>query len=167
MVNIRCELPGDEAAIRRVHLEAFSTPVEADLTDALRKSEAFVPGLSFLAELNGEVVGHAFFTEVLVGDRKLISLAPLAVRPNWQRQGIGSLLVHMGLEESRKVGYGAAVLLGDPRYYGRLGFVPASKYELSCRWCVGDEFQVYLLHPLGLMGVSGEVIYPSPFNDIE
>lgn len=63
-----------------------------------------------------------------------VGLAPLAVRPDLQSQGVGAALVHHGVEDCRHRNLGLVVVLGHPGYYTRLGFLPAPPTELRCKW---------------------------------
>lgn len=88
---------------------------------------AAVAGLDLLATSGGEVAGHVLGGRGRLGDRDAIGLAPLAVRPSFQRQGIGSRLVQEFLARANAAGWPLVVLLGDPRYYSRFGFEPAGR----------------------------------------
>ena len=126
---IREEQSGDLAAIRRVILEAFDGPAEADLVEKLRANGKF--RLSLVAELDGQVVGHILFTVVSIEDAdpcpRTLGLAPLAVLSEFQRKGIGSALMHSSLERCREMGHDAIVVVGHPEYYPKFGFLPASR----------------------------------------
>ena len=103
----------------------FSDGKEQDLVVALRNSEAYVPELSLVAEVDGKIVGHIMFTEAEVGNRTELVLAPLAVLPEHQRQGIGTALIVEGHRIARELGYGYSVVLGSEKYYPRFGYIPA------------------------------------------
>lgn len=165
--EIRPEAPGDEAAIHAVHLAAFPSPGEAGLVDALRRRAE--PYLAWVAESGGEVVGHILFTPVTLPGRddvKLLGLAPMAVLPGRQNQGIGSALVRAGLAGCRELAprVRGVVVLGHPEYYPRFGFRPASRFGLGCEYEVPDEvFLAQELVPGGLEGVAGTVRYHEAF----
>lgn len=148
MITLRAEAAADIPAVHRVNELAFGRPGEADLVDALRAAAR--PYISLVAAEEGQVVGHIFFSPVTLEDSAcaILGLAPMAVLPEHQRRGVGSQLVRAGLEECRRIGCDAVVVLGHPEYYPRFGFVPASRKGLRCEYPVPDEvFMVTELRP--------------------
>jgi putative acetyltransferase len=169
-IVIRGETAADQAGIRRVHERAFPGPAEAAIVDALRAAGAVI--LSLVAVPAGEagqgaapvVWGHVLFSPVRIatpaGERAAVGLAPLAVDPERQRQGIGGRLVREGLDLLRREGHRAVVVLGHSDYYPRFGFAPASRFGL--RWehpCADESFMAVALDPHGLDGLTGVVRY--------
>lgn len=131
---IRREGSGDAAAIREITVAAFGRTAEATLVDELRESEAWLPALSMVAlSLAGdpEVVGHVLCTRGHVGDAPVLALGPLSVRPDRQRSGVGSALMHAVLGAGDALGEPLVTLLGDPGYYRRFGFRPSEEYQIS------------------------------------
>lgn len=168
-MNIRPEQPEDGAAIRQVVEAAFGRVAEADLVDKLRShGKAMV---SLVAEADRQLVGHILFSEVILDVNpkavKVIGLAPLAVAPAWQKQGVGSQLTQVGLATCRAAGYDAAIVLGHPEYYPRFGFVPASRYGVHSEYNVRDEvFMAMELHTGALAGCAGLARYQPEFNEV-
>jgi len=165
---IRGERTGDSEPIHAVNVAAFPTDAEARLVDALR---AQVHGfVSLVAELDDTVVGHIAFSPVTIGDdpdERVLGLAPMAVRPDRQGQGVGSALVTAGLQACRDAGAVAVVVLGHPDYYPRFGFRPASRFGLSCEYDVPDEaFMALELKPGTLSSCHGMVRYHPAFQDV-
>ena len=164
---IREERQGDEERIRGVNLAAFETSLEADLVDALRRQAT--PLVSLVAEDDANVIGHILFSPVaLASDPGLIlmGLAPMAVVPSRQRQGIGSTLVREGLERCRQLNVAAVVVLGHSEYYPRFGFLPAVCLSLRSEYDVPDEaFMVRELQDGVLRGLSGTIRYHPVFAD--
>ncbi len=166
MLILREERNLDQDAVRRVNEEAFGRDGEADLVDALRQNSPL--HISLVAELDGEVVGHILFSPVTIESEAdaftALGLAPMAVLPQFQNQGIGSRLVREGLEKCREVGQYVVVVLGHPNYYPRFGFVPAKQKGLSCEYPVPDEaFMMTELEPGALAGRKGLVKYRPEF----
>ena len=163
-VSIRLEEPRDAADVRETHEQAFGTLIEARLVDALRGAPH---SLSLVATMNDRVVGHILFMPVTIEPPvtvRVAGLAPMAVRPMYQRQGVGSQLVRAGLEECRQRGYTAVVVVGHPEYYPRFGFVPAHKKGLDCEFPVPQEaFMVFELDAGALTGLRGVVRYRAEF----
>jgi putative acetyltransferase len=168
-VMIRGEASEDRLAIHRVNALAFERPNEARLVDALR--DAACPCISLVAVDGERVVGHILFTPVAVesasGTWMALGLAPMAVLPECQRQGIGSRLVREGLVGCARQGHLVVVVLGHPHYYPRFGFVPAVPKGLRCEYPVPDEvFMVAELVPGALKGRSGLVTYRREFAEV-
>lgn len=165
---IRQETAADIAAIHAVNAAAFETAAEADLVDSLRARAADV--ISLVAECDGEIVGHILFSPVSLAsspELKIMGLAPMAVAPSHQRSGIGSVLVRAGLEQCKRQGAAAAVVLGHPAYYPRFGFVPSVRYGIDSEYDVPqDVFMLMELVPGALQGASGTVRYHAAFRDL-
>ena len=168
MVIIRPETPDDTPEVRRINELAFGQPAEADLVDRLR--QACADSLSLVAEDDG-VVGHILFTPVVIESKERrvtgMGLAPMAVLPDRQQQGIGSRLVTRGLDLLRDRRCPFVVVVGHPEYYPRFGFERASRHGLASQWDgVPDEaFMALILDPLVMTGVSGIPRYRDEFND--
>jgi len=124
--TIRSERPGDYHAIAQVNALAFQASGEPALVALLRATAPFDPDLSLVAVVDGEVVGHALFVarEMRIGGETVLAaeLAPLAVRPDHQRSGIGGALLAEGHRRARAKGCALAYLLGHPSYYPRFGY---------------------------------------------
>ena len=136
MLTIRRETTEDIAAIRYVNEQAFGQNEEAELVEKLRNRAAL--SLSLIAVQKNEIVGHIAFSPVVIESERssfeAITLAPIAVLPEYQRQGIGGQLARAGLEECRNLGHEIVVVLGHPTYYPRFGFVPAKPKGISCEF---------------------------------
>jgi putative acetyltransferase len=132
-VIVRRERPQDAAAIRTLTRAAFGREPEADLVDALRAdSEAYINALSLVAEgADGQVVGHVICSRARIGEAPALGLGPLSVAPDAQGRGVGSALVHAVLGAADAMDEPVVVLLGDPRYYARFGFVLASEHAIE------------------------------------
>jgi putative acetyltransferase len=166
-MTIRLERPEDASRVRHVNELAFGQPLEADLVDRLRP--VCTNSLSLVAE-DDAVVGHILFTPVVIEGtaREVLGmgLAPMAVLPGHQRQGIGSQLVRRGLDILRERGCPFVVVVGHPEYYPRFGFKPASTHGIVSQWeGVPDAaFMVLVLDARVMTGVSGVAKYREEFN---
>lgn len=163
---IRVEIPVDAPGIDALLRQAFKGDDEAELVQQLREDGLLTLGI-VATDDEGGVVGYAAFSPVDVGgeDRQWVALAPLAVEEALRRQGLAEKLVYEGLDSLNEFGYAAVVVLGDPAYYQRFGFVPAARHQLTCRWPDTEEaFQVYALAEDALTDADGEVVFSAPFN---
>jgi len=167
-MEIRAERPGDVARIRSINLAAFTGAAEANLVDALRSDAK--PLISLVAEIDREIVAHILFSPVVISSHPEVlamGLAPMAVIPARQRQGIGSALVEQGVEECRRIGAAAIVVLGHPEFYPRFGFSPASRFGLRCEYAVPNEaFMTMELARGVLTGKDGVVTYHPAFKSL-
>lgn len=127
LMIVRPEHPKDIEEIRALITTAFdgapySDGTEGAIVDALRKGGAL--SVSLVAERGGEIVGHVAFSPVQIDGNELrwYGLGPVAVRPDRQRQGIGTRLIEAGLDQIKSMGAAGCVVLGYPGYYSRFGF---------------------------------------------
>lgn len=169
MSVVRRETEADHLAVRQVNERAFERASEADLVDALRKSVE--PHISLVAEQDGQIVGHIFFSPVVIeseaSEFTALGLGPMAVLPEFQNQGIGSELMRRGLEECLSMGHDVVVVVGHPDYYPRFGFAPAHRKGLRCEYAVPDEvFMVAELRQGALAGRTGLVKYHHEFSRV-
>jgi putative acetyltransferase len=128
--EIRPETDADAGAVRALLLDAFPTAAEADLTEALRRDGDLALGLVAVSREGLE--GYVAFSRALIDGRPALALAPVAVRKDRRVEGVGSRLVRAGLRDLETRFVGHVVVLGDPLWYERFGFVPAP--GLACRW---------------------------------
>lgn len=165
---IREEQLTDRSAIRSVLLAAFDDSMEADLVDRLRDN--CPERVSLVATLRNVLVGYLLFTpseiETSRGTIKGWALGPMAVHPDYQRSGIGSQLVHVGLAMLRERKALFVVVLGHPGYYPKFGFRAAARWHLRSEWDVPEEaFMILSLEPEFMMPVGGIVSYRKEFRD--
>jgi putative acetyltransferase len=161
---VRTEEPGDEEGIRRVQRAAFGREAEAELVDVVRDVAAGL--LSLVAVEGGELVGHVLFTPVAVGRGAAVGLGPIAVLPAHQGRGVGSALVREGLTRLRAAGHGAVIVVGEPRYYRRFGFVPASRFGVRWDRAVSDEVFMALELRGGTLAEGGVVRFHGAFEGV-
>ena len=169
-MEIRPEQVDDIDAVHQVNVRAFGRENEANLVVRLRGG---VSTFSFVAVKLDRVVGHVLFSPVLIdgeceGERLVLGLAPAAVMPEHQGQGIGSLLIQQGLKESARLGAQAIVVVGAPEYYRRFGFRSAKEQGLRCEYDVPDDsFMVLELVQGTLKNCAGIVKYRPEFSMVE
>jgi putative acetyltransferase len=165
--TIRAETEGDQAALGEVHRLAFGRDDEGRLVDALRAGGAV--RVSLVAEEAGRCIGHILFSALTIvterGEVEALALAPLAVVPDRQRRGVGSMLVRDGLRACAERGHRIVIVLGHPGFYPRFGFSASLAERLSAPYS-GAAFMALELAPGALDGVAGAVKYPPPFEGL-
>lgn len=164
-VVIRPRLASDDATIRQLNDRAFGSTYESGLIEALRAAGLAVVEL---VDADGDdIVGHILFSElgVTIDGRRIrsLALAPMAVRQDRRKQGIGGALVQAGLREARASGWQAVIVLGHPGYYPRFGFSADRARPLDAPFS-GDAFMALELEQGALSGNGGRVVYPPPFG---
>ncbi|MHB1317465.1 MAG: GNAT family N-acetyltransferase, partial [Anaerolineae bacterium] len=146
-IDVRRERPGDEAAVRRVEIDAFGRPNDADVVDLLRRNRP--EGVSLVAIVNDQIAGHVLFEPATIegvgGTLNGAGLGPLAVLPAYQRQGAGSALVRYGLEEMCTAGHPYVIPIGHPRYYPRFGFLSPAPYGACYEPDHGQAFMIFVI----------------------
>lgn len=166
MATIRPECPGDAAAIHAIHAASFPTTDEARLVDALRAAGRLC--VSLVAVERAQIVGHVAFSPVSVpGTTDGVGLAPVAVLPGYRRRGVAAQLVREGLAACQRAGYGFVVVLGEPGYYRRFGFAPATRWGLHDEYGGGDAFQALELRPGAVPPCGGLARYAEEFARID
>lgn len=172
-LTIRQETGEDYIEVFEVNQLAFANDNEARLVDSLRNNtQVFVPELSIVASIHNKIVGHILLSKVRIkGNREnyhiSLSLAPMAVKPEFQKQGIGGQLIKKGLELAKHLKFKSVLVLGHEHYYPKFGFEPAEKWNIKTPFDVPSNlFMAIELEPDGLKGVSGVVIYPKEFDEI-
>jgi putative acetyltransferase len=162
---IRRETSSDHPGIWAVHCECFPTEAEARLVDLLRAAGRL--SVSLVAELDGSIIGHVAFSPVTTeAGQTGAGLGPVAVLESQRRRGIGGRLIVDGLSACRAAGFGWAVVLGEPAYYSRFGFLPAASFDLSDEYGGGPAFQAMELSPGAMPVGAGLVRYAPEFSEV-
>lgn len=135
-MRIRQEREEDYPEIYRLVKEAFAVAEHADgseqdLVEALRKGAAYLPELALVAEEDGVLAGHIMLSRAAVGGDPVLVLAPLSVRPEFQRRGVGAALVKEAHRIAGALGYDYIFVLGSERYYPRMGYRPAEQFGVT------------------------------------
>ena len=169
MIEIRQENQKDYEEVYRVIKTAFETAEhsdgnEQDLVVVLRNSDSFIPELSLVAVKEDKIVGYILFTKIKIENHEEIALAPLAVLPEYQKQGIGSMLIEQGHKIAKKLGYHYSIVLGSENYYPKFGYIPAIQYGIQAPFDVANEnFMAIKLNDADT-GIQGVVQYAKEFG---
>lgn len=164
---IRREHAGDRPEVLALVEAAFPEPVEARLLRELFAAREYLPTLSLVAESErGEILGYVITTRAWIGAADSLGLGPIAVLPGYQRQGIGSALMHATIAAANDMAERTLVLLGSAEYYPRFGFVPADSMGITSpdpSW--GSHFMALALDAF-VPGQHGHFKYAEPFNSL-
>ena len=168
-IKIRQETKKDYKEIYNLVKAAFETAEHSDgneqnLVNDLRKGQGYIPKLSLVAERNKKIVGYIMFTKILINNIEEITLAPLAILPECQKQGIGTELIKKGHEIAKRMGYHYSIVLGSEFYYPRVGYVSAKNFEIEPPFEVDSKnFMAIKLNDTD-MEIKGVVRYSKEFG---
>ena len=167
--NIRQEQIKDYEAVHKVVELAFRDMEDSDhsepfLVDQLRQTDAFIPELSLVDEVDEEIIGHILMTKVeIVSENKSVTSLVL---PEYQNRGIGSALIREAHKRATELGYGSVVLLGHKDYYPRFGYKQAIDFGIEFPFDVPHEYCMAIeLRPKSLKDVQGMIQYAKPFTE--
>jgi predicted N-acetyltransferase YhbS len=175
MITIRKEEEKDYQQVFQLTEEAFREMEHSDhqeqfLVEKLRRSEAFIPELSLVAEDdNGTIAGHILFTKIKIVDGsesfESLALAPVSVKPEFQNQGLGGKLIMEGHRIAKELGYGSVILIGHEKYYPRFGYEKTSNFGITFPFEIPEENGMAIeLIKDGLKNKKGTVKYPKEFG---
>jgi len=174
-IIIRQEKPSDFKMVFDLIEKAFKAETLSDhneqfLVERLRKSSFFIPELSMIAEFENKVVGHILLTKVKIKNDKeefsSLALAPVSVLPEYQRKGIGGMLINQAHKTAKELGHKSIVVLGHENYYPKFGYKQTNRYGIELPFDVPKEnCMIIALTENGLEGVHGTVEYPKEFNE--
>ena len=175
-ILIRQETHKDYKEIISLILRSFSEETDYSdgtdiiaLVEEIRDSEYYIPELSFVAELDGKLVGHFLFSRFpLSSTPNIVMLAPVAVHADHFHQGIGSAMLTQGIEKVRNAGYKGITVEGDYHFYNRIGFKTSSKFNIyptsgipmkepRCMMCQET-------YEGALKNIKGYIVYDMYFN---
>ena len=168
-VTVRVMRPDEYAAVRALSIAAFGGDESiGSLLDALHESWAWTDELSFIAVLDGALVGHVLYTKALLdAPERLVGvlvLSPIGVRPDLQRTGIGAALMTSSLVALSSRPEPLVFLEGHPSYYPRFGFRSASSLGfIAPSTRIPDA--AFMVHPLAAHEpwMRGALVYPDAF----
>lgn len=170
-VRIRIAEEKDYPSIYKINDLAFAGQQESNLIASLKSGSTFIDDLSFVAENEEEIIGHLLFSKILLHsgskDYETLALAPMCVKPDYQKMGIGSLLVEEGLRQVIEKDYDSIFVVGHKDYYPQFGFIRASNFEILSPWELPkDIFMAIELKEDALKFRPGKLIYPTPFLEM-
>jgi len=179
-LNVRRETEKDFIEVEQVTYKAFHSALldgqfpwqevadEHLVVHHLRKSMAYIPELSFVVEGEGKILGHIMLTKArVVGevDHEILILGPVSVLPEFQKLGIGSMLIEYAMMDAIRLNFSGIVLFGHPEYYPRFGFTHAAKFEITTATGENpDAFMALELKEGSLQGVKGKLFYDPAFD---
>ena len=133
--------------------------------EKLRKNKAYINSLSLVCEDNDKIVGYVMFTKNKIGKVTGLTLAPLAILPKYQHKRLGTLLVKSGLKIAKELGYEYVVVLGNPKYYNRFGFVTSKEFGIKSPFDVPSKnfMALNLIDNDDREDLNAVVEYPKPF----
>lgn len=161
MITIRDVTAEDATAISILLVSTFGQPNEARLIDALRAEGSVAHELVALE--GDEVIGHLCLSR-LSRPEGWLALAPVSVRMQLQGRGVGGELLRYGLDQARQHHAKAVVVVGDPTYYHRFGFVFDGPAELSSPY-PAQYTGIYPIAP-ETAAARTQLVYPVPFADV-
>ena len=167
-ITIRNEEEQDYRVVEEVTREAFWNlyipgAMEHFIAHSIRKHPDYLPELSFVIELDGEIIGSIMYTRARVVDEEgiehpLVSFGPVSILPKYHRQGFGRKLIEHSISEAKRLGHKAIILGGFPYHYHPYGFVGSKKYNIAMP--DGKFYTGIMVLPLyedALAGISGTV----------
>lgn len=168
-IQIRPEHPADIDDIYELNTLVFEQENEARLVDQVRQGSHFIPELSLVAYSDDKIIGYILFSRITIanGDyhHTSLGLTSMVVHPFWQKQGIGSKLIAVGLQKAAELGYTDVFVFGHEFYFPKFGFLPAARWNIRPPFEVPTEvFMALELIPNALKNVSGIVEFPIEFS---
>ena len=175
-IHIRETMNDDFQAIMEVEKQGFGYDKEAELVAQLLDDKTGEPIISLLAFHNNEAIGHILFTKAIIegsNTSPLIHiLAPLAVKPAFQKKGIGGMLIREGLNKLKKIGSEMVFVFGSPQYYPKFGFITGAEslgfpalYPLPPE--LADAWMIQALSSEGLSAIKGRIICATELNKLQ
>jgi predicted N-acetyltransferase YhbS len=172
-INIRQEIKSDYQSTINVvkqafQMEPYSDQSEHHLVKRLRNSIFFIPELSLVAEVNGELVGHIILSKIKIKNEKCeiesLALAPVSVLPKFQKKGIGTQLILEVHKIAQSLGFQSIVLIGHAAYYPRFGYRVAADFSITFPFEIPKENGMVIALKEGILAeINGMVIYPDVF----
>lgn len=185
-ITIRPEEHKDYKSIISLILRSFQEGTDYSdgtdiiaLVEEIRDSKYYIPELSFVAELDNEVVGHFLFSHFPISPTKegghdnnptseIVMLAPVSVHADYFHQGIGSSMLKMGIEKVKEMGYKGITVEGNFNFYNKVGFKTSSEYNIfpTSGWPMEEPrcMMCQETYEGSLDGIHGYIVYDMYFN---
>jgi len=173
-IEIRNEIENDYSETENITREAFWDVYKPGCNEHLvlhnlRLSTAFIPELDFVACDNGKVIGNIVYSKAVVtdGNKKtdVLCMGPLCVLPEYQKKGIGSLLLKTSIKKATSLGFRAVIIFGNPAYYHRFGFASAEAFGIKTKEGLNfDAFMALELFKGALEGINGSFFEDKAFE---
>ncbi|MBR9678943.1 MAG: N-acetyltransferase [Nanoarchaeota archaeon] len=174
-MKTRTEKKEDYETITQVNNKAFERKEEGILINELRKRREYKSELSLVAIKKNKIVGHLLLFPIFIETNssriKTLSLGPIAVLPEYQKQGVGKSLVKEGIEKAIKHGFKSIVVIGHPKYYPKFGFKRATNYKVKMPKKYENKidnpnaFMILKLEKNSLKNIEGTLVFPEEFDD--
>lgn len=183
-ITIRPETPKDYKDIISLVLRSFKEGTSySDGTDILalieeiRASKYYIPELSFVAELEGKIVGHFLFSHFPlsktpkgehIDTNDIVMLAPVSVHADYFKKGIGSTMLTLGIQKVKEYGFKGITVEGNFNFYNRVGFKTSSEYNIYPTSGIPLQeprcMMVQETYEGSLKEISGYIVYDMYYN---
>ena len=157
-LSVRAETMNDREQIFQLHRAAFGEDSPGKLVDDLRAAQDAV--ISLVAAQDNIIIGHVMLSRIMAPIPAL-SLAPVGVHPDYQKQAIGSILITAAIEKAKQANEAVVFVLGSPEYYQRFGFNVAAALPFTSPYN-GPDFMALMLRQDITPG--GDIKYPAAFD---
>ncbi len=168
-IEIRPEDKNDFDEIHELIIDAFKSAEHTDgneqnLVKKIRQSDEYIGDLSLLAIADNKIIGHIMFSELKLGDKRAVALAPLSVQPEFQRMGVGRALISRAHEIATGQGYDFSIVLGSDLYYSKMGYIPASQFGIRSPFDIDDKYYMAINFKGDNKKINETPIYSAAFN---
>jgi len=165
-ITLRLEEEKDYSSVENLTREAFWNVYlpgcdEHLLVHNIRKTEAFIKDLDYVAVLNDEIIGNIIYAKAKVigvnNEYDVLTFGPVSVLPTHQKKGIGKKLIEHTIEKSKEMGFNAVIIYGNPKYYERFGFKNSREFKITdMKSSYNDALMALELYPKSLENINGK-----------
>ena len=166
-LSIEPEKESEYPLIYELVKSAFETAQNAegdehDYVNQLRKTDNYIPELSFTVKDKTRIIGHIMLTRMSIdrGNIKLeaLLLSPVCVQLEYRNMGIGSKLIEFALSKAKGMGFKAVFLVGDSPLYAKLGFISIVNFRIKTSNPIPEEYALAMELEKGYLGVKGGMV---------